>query len=268
MRKEANKALQLDPNNVDAVLALAGADLVEGRNAAARKGYQRVIELDPSNAVAHQDYGLLLPLKPALAETLESVQLDPDNATGQNNLATLYVDLGQYAQALPHFKALLRLAPHSADSALELAQTYALLHRNDDAVKAFDLVQPDTELGKALVAAGRLTYQSVLDSELHAQALTAVDALRRRSDFDPSSTTDLIQLYLVLGRKNVALELLPQNCAATPVGCSDLSVNPLWLPLHGDPAFEALVKKYDTTSQPPASAASASFTPSPPQPSP
>jgi hypothetical protein len=51
--------------------------------------------------------------------------------------------------------------------------------------------------------------------------------------------------------------LLPQNCAAAPSSCSDISVNPLWLPLRDQPAFQALVKKYDTFSQPPASAASA-----------
>lgn len=54
-----------------------------------------------------------------------------------------------------------------------------------DAVNAFDLARPDTPLAKALVAAGRLTYQSVLDPKLHAQAVAAVDALCKRSDVDP-----------------------------------------------------------------------------------
>ena len=68
---------------------------------------------------------------------------------------------------------------------------------------------------------------------------------------------DVIQLFLALGRNSTALELLPQNCAASPVGCSDLSVNPLFIPLRGQPRFEALVKQYDTVSKPTASAAAA-----------
>jgi hypothetical protein len=101
----------------------------------------------------------------------------------------------------------------------------------------------------------------VLDPKLHAQALAAVEALRHRSDLDPISTVDLIELYLALGRNATALEQLPKLCASVPVVCFDFSVNPFWLPLRGKPAFQALVKKYDTVSQPPASAASAPVSP-------
>jgi len=261
-RAEANRALVLEPDNVSAIVALATADVAEGKLAKAKAGYQRAIELDPSNATAHLNYAFMLPMQQALAETLEAVQLDPGNAAAQNNLVVGYCDLGEYAQALPHIQALLRLDPHSADSALTLALTYALLHRNAEAVKAFDLVQPETPLGKALVAAGRLAYQSVLEPARHAQALAAVEALGRRADLDPASLGDVIELDLVLGEKHGALARLPGFCASFRGACSDLSVNPVWLPLRGDPKFEALVKQYDTVSKPAAAAsAGASATP-------
>jgi len=257
VRAEAHKALQLDSGNVDAILALASADLSEGRNAEARKGFQRAIALDPSNATAHLDYAILLPPKQALAQTLEAAQLDPDLATVQNNLATNYLDLGDYAQALAPSLALVRLSPHSVGSAFGLAQVYALLHRNQDAAKAFDLVQPDTPLGKQLVATGKLAYQSVLDPELHAQALAAADALRKRSDLDPDSLYNLVIVYLVLDKKDVALELLDRSCAPAPFSCGDFAINPTYIPLRGDPGFEALAKKYHGASRPAASASSA-----------
>ncbi|MBU6420900.1 MAG: hypothetical protein KGL98_10730 [Gammaproteobacteria bacterium] len=251
VRAEANKALVLDPRNVDAMVVLANADASEGKIAAAKAGYERALAIDPSNVVAHVDYANVLPLKESLAQTLEAVQLDPDYSIEQNNLAATYMDLGEYQLALAPWQAVMRLDPKSADSALSLALTYALLHRNEDAVKAFDLAKPDTPLAKALVAAGRLTYQSVLDPKLHARALRAVDKLRKRPDLDPTSTSDLIQLYLALGENHTALKLLPQNCAAQPFGCNDLSINPMYLPLRGDPHFKALVQKYDTVSKPP-----------------
>ena len=256
VRAEAHKALQLDPHNVDAILALASADLSEGRNAGARKGFQRAITLDPSNTTAHLDYGIVLPPKAALAETLEAARLDPDNATAQNNLATNYLNLGKYAQALAPSLALARMTPHSAGVAFGLAQNYALLHRNQDAVKAFDLVHPDTVLGKQLVAAGKLAYQSVLDPKLQAPALSVADALRKRSDLDPDSLYNLFIVYLVLDKKDVALELLDRSCAPAPFSCGDFAVNPTYIPLCGDPRFEALMKKYDARSQPAASASS------------
>jgi TolB-like protein/Tfp pilus assembly protein PilF len=257
VRAEANQALQLDPHNVDAVLALASADMSEGRNAEAHKGFQRAIELDPSNAIAHLDYAILLPPKMALAETLEAVRLDPDSATAQNNLATIYLNLGEYAQALAPSLALARMTPHGAGVAFGLAQIYALLHRNQDAVRAFDLAQPDTPLGKQLVAAGKLAYQSVQDPKLQAQALAAANALRKRSDLDPDSLYNLFAVYLVLDKKDIALNLLDRSCMPAPFACSDFAVNPAYIPLRGDPRFAALEKKYAAPSQSAASGAAA-----------
>jgi TolB-like protein/cytochrome c-type biogenesis protein CcmH/NrfG len=250
MRAEANKALALDPRNARALVVLAVADQAEGKIAEARVGFERALALDPSNAIAHLDYGMVLPLKQEQAQEQEAVQIDPDNTTAQNNLAVVELDLGEYAQALVPWQAVMRLDPHSADSAIWLALANSLLHRNADAVKAFDLAQPQTELAKALVAAGRLTYQSLLDPKLHPQALAAVGALRRRTDLNPLSMLGMIQLELALGQNDTALEQLPKLCASVAVGCNDLSVYPAYLPLHGQPAFEALVKQYDTVSKP------------------
>jgi TolB-like protein/Tfp pilus assembly protein PilF len=260
-RAEANQALALDPRNVTALLVLGNDDGAEHKIAQAKAEFERALALDPSDADAHVSYGNALPTRQALAQNLEAVQLDPRNAIAQNNVAIAYLDLGEYAQALPPLQALMKLAPHSVDTAMLLALTYSLLHRHEDAAKAFDLVQLDTPLAKALVGAGRLTYQSVLDPKQHAQALAALDALRQRSDLDPLSTGDVIQLDLALGQDDTALDQLPKWCTSLPVACNDLSVNPIWLPLRGKPAFQALVKKYDTVSQPPASAASSSSSP-------
>ncbi|HET7161066.1 MAG TPA: tetratricopeptide repeat protein, partial [Rhodanobacteraceae bacterium] len=255
-RAEANQALALDPRNVTALLVLGVADESEGKLAQARAEFKRALALDPSDADAHLYYAPVLPTRQALAQSQEAVQLDPRNASAQNDLAIAYLDLGEYVQALPPLQALMRLTPHSADTAFVLALTYSLLHRPEDAVKAFDLAQPDTELAKALVAAGRLTYQSVLDSKLHARALAAVDALRKRSDLDPNSMSDVMLLDLALGQNDITLELLPKLCAAGPIICADISLFPGWIPLRGQPAFQALVKKY--ASQTPASASSPS----------
>ncbi|MGH8397396.1 MAG: hypothetical protein ACRETA_04030 [Gammaproteobacteria bacterium] len=250
VREEAHKALALDLHSVDALVALANADVEEGHITQAESEFQRALEIDPSNAVAHLDYGNMLPLKQSLAQELEAVQLDPENADAQNNLAADYLDLGEYPQVLAPALALIRLAPHSIDNAYTLALTYSLLHQNEDAVKAFDLAEPDTRLAKELVATGRLSYQSLLDPKLRPQALAAVDALRRRTELDPTSLADVLQLFLALGRNDAALDLLPTLCAGQPIGCNDLSINPLYVPLRGEPRFERLVKRYDTISKP------------------
>jgi hypothetical protein len=47
----------------------------------------------------------------------------------------------------------------------------------------------------------------------------------------------------------IALDLLSKFCAATPVGCYDISANPTCLPLRGQPVFQVLVKKTRTTRE-------------------
>ncbi|HEX7348033.1 MAG TPA: tetratricopeptide repeat protein [Rhodanobacteraceae bacterium] len=265
-RTEANKALALDPRNVDALIALANVDATEGKTAEAKVLYERALTIDPSDAYAHLGYGTVLPLHQALAQEQEAVQLDPDNATAQNNLASYALDSGEYAQALAPWQATVRLDPTSADSVLQLALTYTLLHRPADAVKAFDLAQPKAELAKAIIAAGRLTYQSALDPALHAKARAAVAELGQRTDLDPYAMIDVLQLELTLGENAPALEQLPTMCASSPAACSDLSVNPLWVPLRGQPRFDTLVKQYDTVSKPAPVASAQPPSPSVPRP--
>ncbi|HEX5354431.1 MAG TPA: tetratricopeptide repeat protein [Rhodanobacteraceae bacterium] len=255
VQEEADKALSLDPRNVDALIALGNAEATRGDDAKARTEYEHALAIDPSNAVAHLDYGNMLSFKQGLVQYLKAVQLDPENTAAQSNVALIYMDLGKYRQELAYSQTLVRLAPHSAAAALNLAQNYALLHRDKDAVKAFDEVQPDTELGKALVAAGRLAYQSVLDPALRDRALAAADALYRRHDLDAVSQSDLMEIYLVLGKKDPALELLSEFCKFEPYSCADFPDDPTYNLLRGDQRFEALEKKYGG-DLPPASAAS------------
>lgn len=66
-----------------------------------------------------------------------------------------------------------------------------------------------------------------------------------------------MQIYLVLGKKGPALDLLADVCKAVPYGCADFPVNPTYHTLRGDPRFTALEKKYDATSQLSASTSSA-----------
>lgn len=247
VRTEAGKALALDPRNVDALVQIANADAAENRNAEALANYQRALEIDPSNAVAHLDYALMLPIKEGLAQTLEAVRLDPENAIAQSNLASYYTDLGDYRQALAPVQAAARLAPHSTSATFNLAEVYASLQRHDDAAKVFDLAPPTTPLASQMISAGRLAYRSVLDPSLRPRALAATDALRKRDDLAPYSLANVLQLYLVLGEKGTAMTLLSKVCAAAPVACSDLSINPSYMALRDEPAFPTLVKRYDTT---------------------
>lgn len=257
MRAAAEKALALDPQNVNALVQLGNADNAANRMAEARLEYQRAIRLDPNNASAHLDYGTALPLEQDLAQTQVAARLDPDNATAQNNLATLYQDLGDWPGMVAAARALNRLSPQGTDAAFYLAFAYSRMRRDADAVKAFDLVHPVNPTDRQLADAGRLTYQALVDPSLRTKAVAALSALRH-ANVGPFAQGNLLLLYLALDEKETALQMLPAICRAGPVGCNDLAINPMYAPLRGDPRFEKLAKQYTTLTLDSAAAASAS----------
>ncbi|TAN08486.1 MAG: tetratricopeptide repeat protein [Rhodanobacteraceae bacterium] len=245
MRAAASKALELDPRNVNALVQLANADNADNHTLKAAAEYKRAVALDPNNARAHLDYGTVLPLAQDLVQTREAARLDPDSATAQNNLATIYQDLSDWPGMVRAAQALNKLSPHGTDAAFYLAFAYAQMRRGADAAKAFDLVHPTDPRDQQLVHAGRLTYRALIDSALRPQALAALAAFRH-TDASPYAQGDVLQLYLALGETRTALQMLPAICAAGPVACNDLATNPMYAPLRADPRFGALAKKYTT----------------------
>jgi len=249
IRAEAEKALALDPKNADAwvVLGILDSDTNPPDMAKAKQEYQKALALDPSNVAGHLNYGLILPLKQQLAETQEATLLDPDNAVAWNNLATTAQDLGDWAGMIKAAQAMIRLNPQGVDSAFYLAYAYQQLRQDAKMVAAFDLVKPANAVDQQQVAAGRLVYQSLLHPALRPQALAAVQQLARYQS-NTAVAVNLPQLSLALGEHAEALKQLQGVCLAMPVACNDLAINPLYVPLRADPAFQKLAKRYTTAT--------------------
>ncbi len=249
IRAEAEKALALDPNNADAWVELGVADMSSDPpdRAKAKAEFRKVLALDPSNVAAHIDYGTLLPLKQSAAQTQEATQLDPDNATAWNNLATYDQDLGDWAQVVTAGQALIRLDPASVDGAFGLAYAYQQLHQYDPMVAAFDLVKPATPVDREQVTTGRLAYRAVADPALRPQALAALKDLSRHQS-NQAVAGNLLVMYASLGEHGALLQALETLCPAIPVACNDLAISPMYTALRANPRFQKLVKQYNTVT--------------------
>jgi len=249
IRAEAEKALALDPRNADAWVALGAADVGSDppQFAKAKEAFQKALALDPSNVDAHIKYGVVLPLKPGMAEYQEATQLDPANATAWNNLAVVGQDLGDWAQSVTAAQAMIRLGRASVDGAFYLAYAYQQLHQYDKMVEAFDLVKPATPVDQQQVTTGRLVYRAVADPALRPQALAALKGLSRHQS-NQDVAINLIGMYASLGEHAALLQGLETLCPAVPIGCNDLAINPTYTALRVDPRFQMLVKKYNTVT--------------------
>ncbi|MGH8279622.1 MAG: tetratricopeptide repeat protein [Gammaproteobacteria bacterium] len=248
-RAEAEKALAIDPRNAYAWTALGIADSTSDPPdiAKARSEFQEALMLDPSNAATHGDYGNVLPLRPGLAQYREAALLDPSNEVAWNNLAVNAQDLGDWALMAEAGATLLKVDPAAVDGAFTLAYANRQLHRYDQMVAAFDLAKPASVRDSEQIEAGRLVYRALTDASLRTAALAALGRLARYQS-NPDVAGNLLQLYLALGEDARALKLLETYCPATPVGCNDLGVSPIYQALHGEPRFEALAQKYTTVT--------------------
>jgi Tfp pilus assembly protein PilF len=104
--KQYQRALQLDPHHVDALLGYARLHDTQKRFDHAMRLYQDAARKHPQNATIRNDLGLCLArqrnLDGAIAELTRAVQLQPDKVLYRNNLSTVLVQRGLVEEAFKH----------------------------------------------------------------------------------------------------------------------------------------------------------------------
>ena len=178
VRLAAQKALELDETLGEAHLALGALKWeYEWDSAGAEKEYKRAIELNPSDATAHQWYAEKLAASgrpdEALAEMKRAKELDPVSiAVGIVDGWIFY--LGRdYEKAIAQYRKTLEMDP-----------SFPMVHRY---------------MGRALIQRGDF-----------AGGIRECEAAVRLSDNHPSHLTWLAYAYAMAGNKDEALQLLHQ----------------------------------------------------------
>ena len=112
-RAAYNRALELDPNLVDAYVNLGRLEHEAGDAAEAVRIYEVALERSPDDPVIHFNLALALDdadgAAPAAVHYEEAITLDPDFADAHYNLAGLCEKLGRSADAVRHYHAYKRL---------------------------------------------------------------------------------------------------------------------------------------------------------------
>jgi len=109
------RALQFDPNSVDALLNGGTLYYEEGNLQKASEYFRRAISLDAENALAHFNLGSVLDemgeIEAALQHLRRAVRLRPDYSDAHYNLAFVCEKLGAYSEAREHWQAYVRIDP-------------------------------------------------------------------------------------------------------------------------------------------------------------
>ena len=108
-RQHYQKALEMDPKNLDALLGAARMEDREGRLDVALMLYTRAADAHPKSATAQNDLALCYARRGDLATAHrmleQSVRLEPRKALYRNNAAKVLVEMNQVQPAMVHLAA-------------------------------------------------------------------------------------------------------------------------------------------------------------------
>ncbi len=202
----------------------------QGRTDDAIRNYEEALRLNAANADAHQKLGFLRgqakgDRKAGLTHGAKALELDPGNPYAHSDMAMLFMQVGAFAQAEPHFEEALARMPPAAGvpydaAALRRNFGFALLnlrkydHAAELLAEALQLAPDDA--GSMYYLAAARAYQGALDEpeQLYARAI----ALDPRVDIAPAFHERLGINYAAAGRFPEAILAAKRGLALARAG--------------------------------------------------
>jgi protein O-GlcNAc transferase len=155
------------PDSVLLLSLLGSAQAGLGRFDTAIACLTQVIAIDPANANARNNLGMIHGrmgrLEEAIACFAQAAEIDPGHADARNNLGVGLSRLGRHDEAVASFQQALALKPDHAEVYFNLGNSLRVLGRSEDAIICFRkaiAIRPSyafahNNLGNLLIAAGR-----------------------------------------------------------------------------------------------------------------
>ena len=252
----AAKALELDDSLAEAHASLAFASMVEYDWAAAEKGFQRAIEMNPAYPTAHQWHAEYLAamgrLDEAIAEGKEAERLDPLSYVIVWNVGRILYFARKYDQAIEQFKRAMELDPNSSRAHSWLAITLERQAKYEEAIAEYEkrfLLRAkspaEIEQVKAVFGNLRTALRSSGSKGVYKFMVRFTEQNIQRSGLPPSGddANNLARYYAALGERDKAFEWLERLYEAHDYWAVTAKVDPAWDPLRSDPRFAALLRR-------------------------
>lgn len=229
-RAAADRALQLDPDNAEARVALGRIRLhVDWDWDGAGRELRSALTLDPHSANARWQYGFYLGVMGRIDESLkearEAVRLDPHSPFSHYALAFQLRVARQYQAAVDEFTKAVDLADRAPIYLEQRALTHAL--NGDCALAATDMA-----------ASGRRSFAGFVAAKCGRpdEARRIADAVRR----DGGCAADT---YAALNNRDEAFACLEDQYARREFSLAQLANSVIFADLQSDPRFRDLLKR-------------------------
>jgi TolB-like protein/Flp pilus assembly protein TadD/tRNA A-37 threonylcarbamoyl transferase component Bud32 len=243
-KQSAAKAVELDSSSAEAYSALGFATVCHDFDWAVAEGqHRRSIDINPNYATGHHWYAFHLIMEGRFDEGIEQMlrtrELDPISPSVLQALGWCYYHARRFDEAITTFQNMLEAVPDFPYGLITYAWVLRHTGEADEAVKVAE---------KALeLSGGSQFYLSVLGSTYAAagkqkEAHAILDRLAQMSVHSYVSPFHLSMIYLHLGERERALELLLEAHAIKDAWVVWLGVEPQFDPLRGEPAFEGILR--------------------------
>src|SRR4029077_19289175 len=242
----AKKALALDPSIPDALTALASFKATyEFRFEDAMKEYEHVIQLNPNDATAHHWLAVDIfastgQSEREIAEVKRALELDPLSLIINSNLGVAYIHAGRLDEAIAQLHKTIEMDGSFYDARSHYGTALELQGKTSEAIEQYGKAAAITDDPIALGLLGHL-YAMVGRKD---EARKILEQLRQLRTQRYTAAYTLALVALGLGDRNEALDWLEQGYRdrdGNYIGY--IRIDPLLIPLHGDPRFEALAEK-------------------------
>jgi tetratricopeptide (TPR) repeat protein len=157
-----DRAIQLNPEAPEALLALALVYSADGKAREAEQALKRGLEKFPQNPILYQECGKLLlkfgaevdPASQSRAVSMfqTALSLNPSLAESHYQLGNLALGSDKTREALQHLEAAAKLSPKNSKTHFALARLYRRLGRADDASKELALYESSKSVEERLTS--------------------------------------------------------------------------------------------------------------------
>ena len=239
----ARKALELDPNLVEAHVMLANVLQEEWHWTEAEAEYRRALELNPNSAKAHSWFAMWLSCQgrtdEAVAEIYRARALDPIGISG-GGVSWILFQSHRFDNAIREASSALAVQPDNVATLTCLG--FALIANNQPA-DAIPVLEKAVSLSSGSPAATGILIRAYAHAGRRADALRLLADLkqRRKAGYIPAGA--FVNAYLGLGDNEQAFYWLEEAYKEQSNILQFLKTHPYFDPIRGDPRFADLVRR-------------------------
>jgi len=237
------KALELDPQSIEAHLHMAFLHRIQWQWAEAETEVRRALELNPNNAAAQNEFAHWLAIQGRTAEGIAWVrrarELDPFEVSAAEVSWILFLS-HRFPKAVQEARSAVALQPDDPGSLWQLGYALIANGQPEEAIPPMETALVVSDRSPGIIGVLIRAYAHV-GRRSDALRLLAELKQRQKSGYIPSAA--FVNAYLGLGETDEAFAALEQAYKEHSNILQFLKVHPHFDPIRNDPRFRDLVHR-------------------------